>query len=132
VTTTIITTSNGHIISTVLTSSSVVTASTSKATSAPGLNGGSGANGSSGLSSSSKKIIIGVVVGIGGAILLGALAVVGWRIWGKKRNAEGDDDIYDPNDTSKDRSNASSEISPFKQALDQYHQPSQVNTSSNF
>jgi len=51
---------------------------------------GSG-SGSSGLSSNSKKIIGGVVGGIGGAIFLAAIAFVCWRIWGKKNK-------YDPNE----------------------------------
>ena len=102
-------------------------------TEAPGLNGEEdGGSGSSGLTSSQKNIIIGTVVGIGGAILLGALGVVAWRIWGKKKHNANDDDAYDPNDIRKEASSSGSSASPFKSTLDQYHQPTPVNSASNF
>ena len=44
------------------------------------------------MSSGTKKTIIGVVVGIGGAILLAALGIVLWRIFGRRRAAEDTDD----------------------------------------
>jgi len=72
-----------------------------------------------------------VVVGVGGAILIGALAVVAWRIWGKKKSHEDEDDIYDPNE-NKERSSGSADQTPFRSTLDQYHNPGPVNTSSNF
>jgi hypothetical protein len=73
-----------------------------------------------------------VVVGVGGAILIGALAVVAWRIWGKKRHNADEDDLYDPNSTFKDKSSSGSSANPFKSTLDQYHNPAPVNTASNF
>jgi len=54
------------------------------------LSGGEG--GATGLSSKAKGIIGGVVGGIGGAILLGGIALVCWRIWGRKKNTP---DTYD-------------------------------------
>lgn len=55
-------------------------------TTTPSLQSG-GEGGSTGLSSQAKGIIGGVVGGIGGAILLGGIALVCWRIWGKKKNS---------------------------------------------
>jgi hypothetical protein len=49
--------------------------------------------GSSGLSSKSKSIIGGVVGGIGGFVLLGGIALVCWRIWGRKRQQDDDLDF---------------------------------------
>jgi hypothetical protein len=89
------------------------------------------------LSSSEKKTIIGVVVGIGGAILVGGLAIVAWRIWGRKRNNSDHDDLMDnpPGSSGKEMGSASSgsvPLNPFKKTLDQYHNPGLVNTASNF
>lgn len=91
-----------------------------------------GSSGSSGLSDSSKKIIGGVVGGIGGALLLAGLAYTAWRIWGKKRNLH-DDDLYDPNaNTEKLSTSTDNNPSAFQHTLDQYHRPGPVNTASNF
>jgi len=83
------------------------------------------------LSSSSKNTIIGVVVGIVGAALVGALAYVAWRIWGKKKPVD-DDDMYDPNAKSSTDMQSTADNTPFRSTLDQYHNPGPVNTSSNF
>lgn len=72
-----------------------------------------------------------MVVGVVGAILIGALAFVAWRIWGKKREDDDEDDIYDPNE-NKGRPSGSTADAPFRSTLDQYHNPGPVNTSSNF
>ena len=69
--------------------------------------------------------------GIGGAILLGGLAVVAWRIWGrKKRTSADDDDIMGSIPGSSGREKRSSASDPFRSNLDQTHAP--VNTASNF
>jgi len=90
------------------------------------------------VSSSDKKIIIGVVVGVGGAILLGVLGVVFWRIQ-KKRNGgynDEDDDLMGGTAVgSGPREKAPSPSqggTPFKNTLDQYHNPGPVNAASNF
>lgn len=113
-----------------------------KPTEAPGLNPGEKDDDSdSGLDDSQKNIIIGVVVGVGGAILLGGLAVVAWRVWGRKKNdgyGEEDEDMMNAGtavgsagrDKASSPSNAGN--SPFKSTLDQYHNPGPVNASSNF
>jgi len=72
-----------------------------------------------------------VVVGVGGAILVGALGFVAWRLWGKKKQDEDDDDLYDPNE-NKEKPSGSTADTPFRSTLDQYHNPGPVNTSSNF
>lgn len=91
-----------------------------------------GEGGSSGLSDSSKKIIGGVVGGVGGALLIGALAYTAWRIWGKKKNLH-DDDLYDPNANAEKMSlSTDNNSSAFHSTLDQYHRPGPVNTASNF
>lgn len=83
------------------------------------------------MSKSTKGTIIGVVVGIGGAILLGALAVVAWRIWGRKGKIDDEDDMFG-NAPEERKTSSISGQSPFKSTLDQYHNPGPVNTASNF
>lgn len=106
--------------------------------SSPSLNGGNSSSSSSGVSESDKKIIIGVVVGVGGAIVLGVLGVVIWRIQ-KKRNEQyndEDDDLMGGTAVgSGPREKAPSPAhggTPFKSTLDQYHNPGPVNAASNF
>ncbi|KAG5295284.1 cell wall protein [Histoplasma ohiense] len=106
---------------------------------APGLsNDNDGGRASSGLSDSSKRIIIGVVVGVGGAILVGGLAFVAWRLR-RKRNSRGvgdDDDLMNAGTAVGSSSHETSTVgmgpSPFTSTLDQYHHPGGVNPSSNF
>ena len=101
------------------------------ASSVPGLSGANDSEGSSGLSSKSKKIIGGVVGGVGGAILLGGLAVVAWRLWGRRRRNQIDDgDLIGPQPGSSGKEKRSSASDPFRSNLDQTHAP--VNTASNF
>jgi hypothetical protein len=65
----------------------------SEYTTAPGLTGNGSSNSGGGISGSSKKIIAGVVGGIGGAILLGAIIFACWRIWGNRNRYNPDDDL---------------------------------------
>jgi len=101
------------------------------ATISPSLNdnGNSGSSGG-GLSASSKQIVGGVVGGIGGAILLGGLALVAWRMWGRRR-ANGprmdDDDIMGP------QPHESLMTEKNEPPLARYHGGGgQINTASNF
>lgn len=99
-------------------------------------------NGSSGMSSKTRNTIIGVVVGVGGAIVLGALGIVAWRIWGRKKQAEENDGLmaYDngysgsaeKSEPSHSPSASTSRRDPFQSTLENYHQPTPVNASSNF
>jgi hypothetical protein len=142
------TTSSKHFTTTVVTVSGTTIHQTvpapeptgSNPTEAPGLNPGEKNDEDSGLDDGQKHIIIGVVVGVGGAILLGGLAVVAWRVWGRKKNEYGDEDEdmmsagtavgSSGRDKASSPSNAGS--SPFKSTLDQYHNPGPVNAASNF
>ena len=97
------------------TSSQVVAAASAAATSsgAHGLSGPNGGSGSSGLSSKSKSIVGGVVGGVGGAILLGGLAIVFWRVWGKNRRShDGDNDLMD-HQPGHEKNSSVSGHSPF-------------------
>ncbi|KAM7208845.1 hypothetical protein V8F20_000723 [Naviculisporaceae sp. PSN 640] len=108
-------------------SSEVVTTAT------PGLaennNGGSG----SGMTEETRNTVIGVVVGVGGAIILIALGFVAWRIWGRKKNQdEGLMDYSTPNDGKSEVGGSMSGRTPFQSTLESYHAPTQVNQAANF
>lgn len=120
-----------------MTTEQVVASTTGYATATISPSLANGVSGGSSLSTSSKKIIGGVVGGIGGAILVGGLAVVAWRIWGKKtRQAVPQEDYMDsPTDSLRKERIASGS------GLERYQQPHQaayqnpggsVNTASNF
>lgn len=91
------------------------------------------------MTAKTRNTIIGVVVGVGGAIALGALGFVAWRIWGRKKNSEENDGLmdYDMAVTGIEKPDPRSSAgigprSPFQSTLENYHQPTQVNASSNF
>jgi len=125
-------TTDGSVMSKLVTTDRVYSSTTGFATATltPSLQngGGSGSN----LTTSSKSIIGGVVGGIGGAILIGGLAVVAWRLWGrKKRQQVPNDDFLDSRDDSINREKRASQ--GFRSNLEQYHNPNgPVNTASNF
>ena len=128
--TTFTTESDGSTIIGTRTSSTVIPTTTE--VDAATLRGGDNGGGSSGLSPSTKKTIGGVVGGVGGALLLAGLAYTAWRIWGKKKNLH-DDDLYDPNvQQEKLSTSTDTQNTPFRNNLEQYHQPGPVNTASNF
>ena len=109
-----------------------------------GSGSGSGSGSGGGLSSATKNTIIGVVVGLGGAVILGGLGLVLLRLRRKKkaaREAVDADDLMRRDgsplaESRRDMLRASSAsdaaASPFQATLDQYHKPVQVNTASNF
>lgn len=82
--------------------------------------------------------MIGVVVGIGGAIVLAGLFIVAWRIWGRKKSDDDNDELtgFRTGSAGNEKSSLASgpaTTSPFQTTLDQYHNPSRhVNASSNF
>ncbi|KAG2412245.1 hypothetical protein HFD88_009802 [Aspergillus terreus] len=125
---------SGTPVQTTMTSS----ATDASATESPSLNGKADNSGSSGLSSSEKKIVIGVVVGVGGAILIGAIAVVAWRMHVRKRNALDQDDSADlmsgtaVGSGMREKAPSPAQGTPFRSTLDQYHNPGPVNAASNF
>lgn len=136
--TTVVTVSGSSTHTNVYTTSGVVPVSTTSATSTrtPSVNTGDSDSNKSGLDSAQKRIVIGVVVGIGGAILLGGIAVVAWRIWGRKGHPnEDDNDLMDshPGSSGREKRSSISGHSPFRSTLDQYHNHgAPVNTASNF
>lgn len=100
-----------------------------------GLQDGSGKGTSSGMSTQTRNIVIGVVVGVGGAIVLGGIALVAFRIWGRKKSQHENEDDYTPGYQPVEKSeagNSPSGRSPFQSTLESYHAPTQVNTASNF
>jgi hypothetical protein len=139
-------TSDGQVYSSVVTTENVFASTTGFATATiePGLANGGG-NGSN-LSTNTKKIIGGVVGGIGGAILIGGLAFVAWRLWGKKKAAnEGQDEWYEGSGSDsianqKRQSTGVLSASAYSDTtnnnnagLERYQNPNgAINTSSNF
>ncbi|KAK7720919.1 hypothetical protein SLS64_001212 [Diaporthe eres] len=121
-----------------------VSSSTSVSVSTPtaGLSEANNSSGSSGMSSQTKNTIIGVVVGVGGAIVLAVGGLFAWRIWGRKRANEENDGLMSYNNGAEGKSEvgglnagstqAGSARSPFQSTLESYHAPSNVNASSNF
>lgn len=106
-------------------------------TSPPELGGdGEGSSDSSGLSDKTRNTIIGVVVGVGGAIILGGLAVVIYRLRRNRNRGQDDhDDLMHAGAAvgAHSHENSTASTSPFKSTLDQYHSPGgRVNPSSNF
>ncbi|KGQ07341.1 hypothetical protein BB8028_0005g08190 [Beauveria bassiana] len=113
--------------------------STTKSTSTPDLNSEKD-GATSGMPTKTRNTVIGVVVGIGGAILLGAAGMVAYRIWGRKKHSEETDGLmsYDLSTNGYEKHEPSNSISsgnqrtPFQSTLENYHQPSNVNASANF
>jgi cobalamin biosynthesis Mg chelatase CobN len=112
---------------------------TSKAVTTPpaSLSGASGAGTTSEMTQDTKNIIIGTVVGIGGAIVLGVAGYLGWRIWGKKKAAEENDGLMSyggdyPPEAKAEATTPPNARTPFQSTLESYHAPTQVNTASNF
>ncbi|KAI4190825.1 MAG: hypothetical protein L6R41_000520 [Letrouitia leprolyta] len=136
--TTVVTISSGSTRTNVFTTSGLVpvSTSTSASTSKPSLDTSQSGSSKSGLDSSQKRIIIGVVVGIGGAILLGGIVVVVWRIWGRKERSHDDDNDLmgsHPGSSGHEKRSSISGQSPFRSTLDQYHNNGgPPNTASNF
>ena len=117
-----------------ITTQSVIAETTSRAanaTSSAGLNSSNNTGGNSGLSSAQTKIIGGVVGGIGGAALVGGIAYVLWRLYGRKKSDDDEDDLYDPNGESINKDKPSTE-DPWKSNLEQHHNPGPTNTGTNF
>lgn len=100
-------------------------------------NGGSNSN-SRGLSASDKKTIGGVVGGVGGALLIGGILLVLWRLRKKKNDMYNEDDDYPENEYTKEQKRISrGSQQAFSDGLERYHNPTNpanmnVNTSSNF
>lgn len=93
-----------------------------------------------GMSKDNQKIIIGVTVGVGGAIILGAAALLYWRLRNKKRSGEENEDLVSygtgfPGPGTAEKSEPASSPggrSPFQSTLESYHAPTSTNAASNF
>ncbi|KAL7621444.1 hypothetical protein AAE478_008766 [Parahypoxylon ruwenzoriense] len=95
----------------------------------------------SGMSVQIKNTIIGVCVGVGGAIVLAAAGVLFWRLRSKKRSQEENEELVSYGDgfggpgTAEKTTEASGSTtgrSPFQSTLESYHAPTQTNAASNF
>lgn len=103
---------------------------------------GDGGNGQTGMSTGTRNTIIGVVVGVGGAIIVAAIAFAAWRIRGRRRKSEENDGLigyggYTAGAAEKPESysragSGSTGPTPFQSTLENYHAPTQVNQASNF
>lgn len=128
-------TSNGHQVTSVGTATYTDGQSTS--TSAPGLAQGYG-GGSSSLSSVGKKVIAGIVGGVGGALLLAGIGYVVYRVWFRKNRHEANEDDYFvvDNSTSQKGRSASGGWGPttmtdkFSEPLDRYKSPTSPQSTS--
>ncbi len=110
--------------------------------STPGFSGsgGSTSNGG-GLTTAQKSIIIGVTVGVGGAIILAAGGILYWRLRNKRRGQEENEELISygagfggPGTAEKTEGSgpAAAARSPFQSTLETYHAPTQTNAASNF
>lgn len=87
------------------------------------------------MSTEQRNTIIGVVCGIGGAIVLGVVGIVAWRVWGRKKSQETDEGAFGSSYTPAEKPEqpgSQSSRTPFQSTLESYHAPTQVNTASNF
>ncbi|KAH9888618.1 hypothetical protein F4778DRAFT_754711 [Xylariomycetidae sp. FL2044] len=117
-----------------------VISSTSSAVITPGLSTGGTNSGNSGLKPETRNIVIGVCVGVGGAIVLGAVGVLFWRLRNKRRNQEENEELVSygngfggPGTAEKsDVGGSTSGRTPFQSTLESYHAPTQTNAASNF
>ena len=128
-------TSDGTVHSSVITTNKLVASTTGFATSTISPTLQDGGSGGSSLSDSSKKIIGGVVGGVGGAILVGGLALVAWRLWGKKKRQQipHDDFMDSTNDSIHKDHRTSGPPGAAMAAVGDYRNPNgSVNTASNF
>ena len=85
------------------------------------------------MSPQTRNIVIGVAVGVGGALILGALLVVFLRLRRKRNASEDADELMGGGGRYGHEKTGSVDNSPFKSTLDQYHNPAgRVNQSANF
>jgi len=131
------TTTNANGDAQVFTTSSIATGSLATASSS---------SNNQGMSTNTRNTIIGVVVGVGGAIILAVVGLIWWRVWGRKKNQEENDGLmgyggYTAGAAEKPESltgghtgtmGSGSSRTPFQSTLESYHAPTQVNQASNF
>ena len=92
------------------------------------LNAASQSDSSSGLSSSNKKIIIGVIAGVGGFIIVACLGLLGFRMIAKKPK----EDDYMQAKTIEDTDVDAMDRYRAQRPAPLVKEPIQINTASNF
>ncbi|KAH6628560.1 hypothetical protein F5144DRAFT_313330 [Chaetomium tenue] len=115
--------------------SPVTYTSETTSTETPGLADDNNSGQESGMSPQTRNTVIGVVVGVGGAIILGGLALVAWRIWGRKKHQDENDGLMDYGSAIESKPETGGSLTsrtPFQSTLESYHAPTQVNTAANF
>ncbi len=123
------------ITSTLADGSQVTMTSESVSTPSPSLANSSNSGQETGMKPETRNVVIGVVVGVGGAIILGGLALVAWRIWGRKKHQDENDGLMDYGSTVEKPETMGGSMAgrtPFQSTLESYHAPTQVNTAANF
>ncbi|KAI5860695.1 hypothetical protein GGS23DRAFT_579887 [Durotheca rogersii] len=94
-----------------------------------------------GMPDSIRNTIIGVTVGVGGAIVLGVAGVLFWRLRSKRRNQEENEELVSYGDgfggpgtaeKTTDASGSTAGRTPFQSTLESYHAPTSTNAASNF
>ena len=88
-----------------------------------------------GLSESNKKVIGGVIGGVGGALLLGGIALVFWRMKKRQHKVTADDDDLNLNTGAAlgDKPQNGTGATPFQSNLEQYHNGgARPNAAANF
>jgi len=76
-----------------------------------------------------------VLGGIGGAILLGGIALVCWRIWGRKREGTGFEDVHSGTTSAvaENKPPSNSGIADDDSHMDRYNNPhGRPNAAANF
>ncbi|KAI1658666.1 hypothetical protein F4813DRAFT_355917 [Daldinia decipiens] len=97
-------------------------------------------NKESGMSPQVRNTIIGVCVGVGGAIVLAAAGVLFWRLRNNRRSLEENEELVSYGDgfggpgtaEKSEPSGSTAGRSPFQSTLESYHAPAQANAASNF
>jgi hypothetical protein len=129
------TVSNGQTVDYTSTGSSAIPITTGEATVTDPPTVQSNGDSGSGVSESNKKVIGGVVGGVGGALLLGGIALVFWRMKKRQHKVSADDDDMTLNTGAAlgDKPQNGTGASPFQANLDQYHNPGgRPNAAANF
>ena len=131
---TVSTSSDGQVFSSTVTSASVVSSTTGYATytTTPGLVSDNSSGGAIGLSQGDKNIIGGVVGGIGGAILLGGIALVFFRLYRRRRRTEEDEDMASAGSLNREKASSGTLTTDAEDPLQRYQQPGKVNAAQNF
>jgi len=92
------------------------------------------------MTTKTRNTVIGVVVGVGGAIIFAGLGIMAYRIWGRKKNDEDDDGLMGFRAGPEMSGSAGTggvagaqTANPFQSTLENYHNPAKnVGASTNF